>query len=56
MAATGVFGATCLVLQLALPMMGVWVLEKEIVFFYLAFAAYVFHTLRRYYFDSGAFT
>lgn len=37
-------------------MMGIWILEKEIVFLFLAFAGYVSHTLRRYYFHSGAFS
>lgn len=50
--AAGSFIGICLVLQLILPMFGIWILEKEIVFFYLAFTAYSFHALRRYYFHS----
>jgi len=50
--AAGSFIGLCLVLQLVLPMFGIWILEKEIVFFYLTFTVYAFHALRRYYFHS----
>ena len=43
-----------LILQLLLPMFGIWVFEKEIVFLFAAFTAYAFHALRRYYFHSGS--
>lgn len=54
LSAAGLFLVACLVLQLLLPMFGIWVFEKEIVFMFTAFTAYAFHALRRYYFHSGS--
>ena len=52
LSAAGLFLAICLVLQLVLPMLGIWIFEKEIVFLFAAFTAYSLHALRRYYFHS----
>lgn len=52
LSAAGLFLTVCIVLQLILPMFDVWILEKEIVFGYVAFAAYALHVLRRYHFHS----
>ncbi len=41
------------VFQLILPSFGVWILERELVLFYLAFTVFVYQTLRRYYFTTG---
>lgn len=54
LSAAGLFLTACLVLQLVLPMFGIWIFEKEIVFLFTAFTAYAFHALRRYYFHSGS--
>lgn len=40
-------------LQLILPAFGIWILEKEIILFYLFFTVYSFHILKRYYFSVG---
>lgn len=53
--AAATFIAACLILQLVLPILGIWVFEKGIVFLYFAFTAYAFFTLKRFYFDSGGF-
>lgn len=53
--AAGSLILTCLVLQLVLPIFGIWIFEKGIVFLFLAFTIYSFHALRRFYFHSGAF-
>jgi signal transduction histidine kinase len=38
-------------LQLILPLFGIWILEREIIFFYILFVFFVAYTLRRYYFS-----
>lgn len=40
------------ILQLILPLFGIWILEKEIIFFFVFFVLSVVYTLRRYYFSS----
>ena len=41
-----------LFLQLVLPVLGIWVLEKEIVFIFMFFVIEIVYILRRYYFSS----
>ncbi|MDD2891610.1 MAG: HAMP domain-containing sensor histidine kinase [Candidatus Gracilibacteria bacterium] len=44
--------SAAIILQLILPAFGIWILEKEIIFFYLVFVIYVVYVLKRYYFSS----
>ena len=48
--ATFIFILTLLFLQLILPMFHIWILEREIVFFFFWYILYISFVLRRYYF------
>lgn len=39
-----------LLLQLILPLLGIWILERELILFFTGFSLYTLFTLKRYYF------
>lgn len=44
--------AMLILLQVFLPLFDIWILEKELIFFYLYFVVRTYQVLRRYYFGS----